>query len=132
MWAPTIPEELPADVENELRQYLRVDFVKVPVIAPVIAAGVNEPELTGDILIRRIDLNMFSTLQTIRHPAAYRIHDGLSVARRAFEQHDISTVQQALNRVIDATRDDTANPFQQELSMAVRLSAEYVLRRVAK
>lgn len=82
---PTIPSVLPEPVVQQLSALMRNDFVSVPVIAPVIPSGMNEPELTRAVFLSRIVHRFAMAIQRSSHPLKADILRDLERAIGSFE-----------------------------------------------
>jgi hypothetical protein len=85
VWAPRVSSDVPTEVIAQLDPLLKQDYLVVPVLAPLIPAGANEPELTPATFVSRIRGHYEAELYRSGRPNGASIDRRLREAVQAFD-----------------------------------------------
>lgn len=117
---PLVTDGIPAGILEELDKLMQEDYVEVPFIGPAIPAGENEPEMSFDVLIRRIWMNYATHLQRARFPDATRLLTDIQGAARAAEAGDAGGAADVIGGILRSLNKRYDNPWHQELAKGLR------------
>lgn len=121
--APPMPEGLSPSQEADL-SVLRVQELRVRTIAPAIPAGRREPELDAKVLATRVALAYRSELVMAKHPQA----DDFGAEFERLLAGEPRQWTSTLQRIRALTQRPVVDPWQKELSEALGLCIEALIR----
>lgn len=101
--------------------------VNVPAIGPAIAVGVSEPELTFEVVLTRVRGHYEWALTKFKHPAAAEAARLFGNAQRPEASLDLPAVREALTSLGELARKPVADPWHQQLSMALGICVDALL-----
>jgi len=123
--APTVPPSAPAEVRNQISQFLAADVVQMFVIAPMIAITSGE---SGELLIRRVQSHFVDHLG--QHPFAVAIMGDFEAAALAAREGKASAAEAALRRIATVARSRNTALESSNLDTALSITSTYLANMV--
>ena len=127
---PPVPAEMPDEVRSQLMRLMDRDFVTLPVISGVVPGMKDEPELTLDVFLARIEQTYAPAIARSTHPARGAVLSSLSLALALAADGKTSEARAEAARL---ARLATANldPWSRELEDGLKVCMEYSARVAA-
>lgn len=129
VWAPQVSSEPPAEVMAQLELLLKQDYLVVPVLAPLIFAGVNEPELTPAIFIARIRGHYQYELYRSGRPNGASIDQRLGEAIHALDTGSEERGREELRAAWALAAVEFPDLWQTTIGRGLTLAIAHVFRR---
>jgi hypothetical protein len=126
-----VPGDLPQRVIELLDPLLRQDYLVVPVIAPIIPSGFNEPELTAAVLVSRIRGRFAMALLRADDPDGQVVDAVLGRAVQALDAKQIERGAQYLREARASAEKLDASVWVRSLRDALVLNLDHAQRRFA-
>jgi hypothetical protein len=120
---PTVTPDIPDEVKNRISELVRTNYLVVNVLAPVIASGLNEPELDAATFLSRIRAAYEAGLIRSKHRHAAEINAALGrvvVAAQSATPDRRPTELEAVQVLLrDAGEDEWSKTVSDGLSLAL-------------
>ena len=121
---PPVPAEMPDEVRSQLMRLMDRDFVTLPVISGVVPGMKDEPELTLNVFLARIEQSYAPAITRSTHPARGAVLSSLRLALALAADGKIPEARAEADRLARLATPNL-DPWSRELDDGLKVCLEY-------